>query len=422
VALESQGSDRGRYVEKLWEPRLGAYGGRRSIRGFTYRAFLPDPIAELEASLPLEVAGVNSEAEAEILALQQFRLEGMDAIARLLLRGESLASSRIEGLQVSQRRLAEALFEPSTADETAKAVIGNVAAMDQAIRLAAEGGAVTEQQVKDIHAALLRFTQDAAIAGRYRDRPGWLGGTEDNPARAEYVPPPHEEIPALMDDLVRFLNRTDMPPLVQAAIAHAQFELVHPFGDGNGRVGRCLVHLVLRRRGLATTFVSPISIVLATDTKAYVRGLEGYRANDVPGWCGLFAAAARQSARLGSALVTEFNKLEQKWILMAGNPRAHSTARAVLRMLPSRPVVDAKSVAETLRVSEVAARNALTALAEAGILRPTRPAKWRRAWAAREVFDLMNLFEKTVAEGGAGDRKRQAPAATGRLDVDLGSS
>src|SRR5439155_1398021 len=81
-----------------------------------------------------------------------------------------------------------------------------------------------------------------------------------NPGRADFVPPPPESVPALMDDLCAFVNRADLPAVVQAAVAHAQFETIHPFADGNGRVGRALIHVVLRRRGLAPRYVPPVSL------------------------------------------------------------------------------------------------------------------------------------------------------------------
>lgn len=91
------------------------------------------------------------------------------------------------------------------------------------------------------------------------------------------MPPPPERVKELMEDLVAFMNRGDLPPVVQAAIAHAQFEIIHPFADGNGRVGRALIHVVLRRRGLAPRYVPPVSLVLAADARAYVAGLTAFR-------------------------------------------------------------------------------------------------------------------------------------------------
>jgi Fic family protein len=364
-------------------------------------------------ALPMEVAEAVGEAEKAVAHLQDLRLEGMDVVARMLLRGESLASSRIEGLTLSHRRLAQALFDPAQADETARAVLGNIAAMEAAIKYAGSSERIGVEQIKAIHAALLRHTRDEKIAGKFRDKQGWIGGSEDSPAKAEYISPPESEVGRLMEDLCKFMERRDMPALVQAAIAHAQFETIHPFFDGNGRVGRALVHALLQRRGLARTFVPPISMILAANTKAYVGGLNAYRRGEMEEWCAVFAQATRQSAKMGEQLVERFEQLEEKWLEQAGQPRAHSTARAVIHMLPGKPVVDANSVAASLGVSEFTAREALKSLEEAGVLKLTKITSWRRAWAAKEVFDLMNRFEKALAETGGVGWRRRAPEADG---------
>jgi Fic family protein len=173
-------------------------------------------------------------------------------LARRLLRAESVASSRIEGLVLSQRRLARAEAEEADArDETARSVLGNVVAMEHAVALGAGAKPLRLKDVLDIHRVLMLATTTPRIAGELRERQNWIGGNAYNPGRADFVPPPPEHVKGLMNDLVAFMNRTDLPPVVQAAIAHAQFETIHPFADGNGRVGRALIHVVLRRRGLA---------------------------------------------------------------------------------------------------------------------------------------------------------------------------
>src|SRR6202023_1686779 len=102
-----------------------------------------------------------------------------------------------------------------------------------------------------------------ATAGKVRDRQNWIGGASSGPRDAEFIPPPPELVPELLDDLSRFMARDDLPPVAQAAVAHAQFETIHPFADGNGRVGRCLISVVFRRRGLGQRLIPPVSLVLA---------------------------------------------------------------------------------------------------------------------------------------------------------------
>jgi Fic family protein len=111
----------------------------------------------------------------------------------------------------------------------------------------------------------------ASSGGRLRRRQNWIGRPGSTPVNADFVPPRDKQVRPLLKDLCAFIEREDVPILAQAAIAHAQFETIHPFGDGNGRVGRCLIHVVLRRRELAPRYVPPISLILAARVKQLCR-------------------------------------------------------------------------------------------------------------------------------------------------------
>ena len=224
-----------------------------------------------------------AEAETAIARLngQASALADTEALARLLLRAESVASSRIEGLEIGARRLlrAEAARKQGepTRDVTAAEVLGNIDAMSAAISEIEPGGQITVDTLLGFHRRLLETTWQSRYAGQLRERQNWIGGSEYNPCSAVFVPPPHELIPELVEDLCAFCNTESLPAVAQAAIAHAQFETIHPFADGNGRTGRALIQLVLRRRGLATRVLPPISLVLATWAKDYVDGLTANR-------------------------------------------------------------------------------------------------------------------------------------------------
>ncbi len=123
----------------------------------------------------------------------------------------------------------------------------------------------------------------------------WIGGNDYNPCDADFVPPPPENVLTLVEDLAAFCSDDLLPPLVQAAIAHAQFETIHPFDDGNGRTGRALVQVILRRRGIAPHFVPPVSVVLARNKRRYIEGLTGFREERLAGWLRTFAAAPPQA-------------------------------------------------------------------------------------------------------------------------------
>jgi len=389
-----------RYETRSWPADPSAPGGRAERRAFRYRAFVPDPIADLQLALPSDVAAAVSAAEraADALNRDPPRLASLEVLARRLLRAESVASSRIEGLVLSQRRLARAEAEAAHArDETARSVLGNVRAMERAVALGAEAKPLRLEEVLEIHRVLMLATTMPQIAGQLRDLQNWIGGNAYNPGRADFVPPPPERVKGLMEDLVAFMNRTDLAPLVQAAIAHAQFETIHPFGDGNGRVGRALIHVVLRRRGLAPRYVPPVSLVLAADSRAYVGGLTAFREGRPGEWIRLFGQAIVRAAAKASELAQRLADLQERWRVRAGRPRRHSSAEALIVELPAHPIVTVATAQEFLGRSKQAVNAAVAALAGKGILYPITLAKRNRAWEARELFELINEVERELA-------------------------
>src|SRR5204863_7533443 len=134
-------------------------------------------------------------------------------------------------------------------------------------------------------------------AGRIRSVQNWIGGSSFNPCSAAFVPPPPDHVEALLADLCAFVNDDSLPAVAQAAIAHAQFETIHPFRDGNGRAGRCLIHVVLRRRNVTPMLVPPISVVLATNARQYIAGLVDFREARVDDWIGAFSDPVTASAQ-----------------------------------------------------------------------------------------------------------------------------
>jgi Fic family protein len=203
----------------------------------------------------------------------------------------------------------------------------------------------------------------------------------------------------------------DLPPVVQAAIAHAQFETIHPFADGNGRVGRVLIHVVLRRRGLAARYVPPVSLVLAADAKAYVAGLTAFREDRAVDWILLFAQAIERAAVKAAELALRLAELQEKWRERAGRPRRHSSAEALIVELPAHPIVTVATAQKFLGRSKQAVNEAIAVLAAKGVLQPITLAKRNRAWEARDLFDLINDIERELATPSADDEQpRPAPS------------
>ena len=379
-----------------WAPDPG--GQTRSARkGGRYMAFVPDPIAELELALPAELAADLEGAALAIAQLNGVSLQAvsLEGVARQLLRAESLASSRIEGLSLGHRRIALAAFDERAMDAKSADIVGNIRAMEQAIAAAAREP-IDPDALLSIHRTLLRFGGDEPIAGRWRDRQGWIGGV--NPNSATYVPPPPAEVPALVQDLCVFLAREDIPALCQAAVAHAQLETIHPFIDGNGRVGRCLIHAVLRRRGLTPRYVPPISLILAARRDHYFAGLDDYRRQEgLHRWIGFFAEVSHIAAHEAERLTAEIQSLQESWLArLAGRPRSDAAVRRVIAMLPAHPVLDVAAVVHELQISDRAAGLALAQAQDAGIVRLVTKRLRGRVWECPELFELVQKFEHSL--------------------------
>ncbi len=252
----------GRHEDRCWPADPSAYGSRRVKRGGRYEVFLPALIADRSFPLGDEAGAAVAEATKALgrLSGSSPRLASLEALAHNILRTESMASSRIEGIAVSHERLARVAYAGGASqggDRRAAEVLGNVEAMKRAVEIGAAGGRFAIVDVLDVHRTLLHDTDDRGIAGVIRDMQNWIGGNDYNPVGADYVPPPPEHVQRLLEDLCRFIERYDLAAIVQAAIAHAQFENIHPFVDGNGRTGRALIYTVLGRRGEIASFIPP---------------------------------------------------------------------------------------------------------------------------------------------------------------------
>jgi Fic family protein len=384
-----------RAVERHWRSAPGAIGSRRSRRPYVFEAFVPARIADRDFDLDGQTAAAVAAAQQACAELNLSPADAinLEALARQLLRAEAVASSRIEGLLVSHRRLAHAAFADRQANTTAVAVVGNVRATERAIELAGAAGDLTVETITEIHRTLFEGTRDEAIGGLLRQEQNWVGGSSSGPADAEFVPPPSEYVRPSLEDLAAFLNRTDLPPVLQAAVGHAQFETIHPFVDGNGRVGRALIHVVLRRRGLTPYYVPPVSLVLAGRADLYVQGLTDYRFGDENAWYLTFAEAVESAADGAHEFAERVRELQLNWMQMAGNPRPQSGAKKLIDALPAHPVVNLHSVQEITGVSAEAARQALNRLEAAGVLRKISVGRRNRAFESVGLFALLDAFD-----------------------------
>jgi Fic family protein len=384
----------------VWPADPGAYGGRRARRAGAYEVFIPDEISARDFALDSAAVAAVAEASRALQHLEASppRVATLGALAQNLLRSESVASSRIEGVHLSHKRLARAAYQADRGqrDRRAAEVLGNVEAMKRAIEFGTTGNPLTPTDIADVHRTLLRFTEDAEIAGIVRAAQNWIGGNDYNPIGATYVPPPHDLVRPLLADLCQFVNRTDLAAIVQAAITHAQFETIHPFADGNGRVGRALIYTVLRRRGETSNYIPPISLILAAEPKAYIAGLTGYRQGDVSAWISQFADAIARAATEAERLAGAIEQLQSSWLDQLGQPRKDAAVRQLVGALPQQPVIDVAAGQRLTGKSHVAVGHALEQLERAGILNRLNERTWGRVWECDHLLGLVDRFEKSV--------------------------
>jgi Fic family protein len=412
-------------LRRHWITDASAGLARRDRRSCDYDAYIPDLLTGRRIVFDGDTAADIADAERAIAVLdaQASTLIDTEALARILLRAECVASSRIEGLEVGARRLlrAEAAlqFGEQPADVTAAEVLGNIDAMASAIKAVGPGEPVTIDLLLGFHQRLLRDARPGVQAGRIRTEQNWIGGSDYNPCSAAFIPPPPEYVHDLLADLCRFCNDDALPAVAQAAIAHAQFETIHPFADGNGRTGRALIHFVLRRRGLATRVLPPISLVLATWSNDYVAGLGATRYRGAATstaaraginlWAARFAAACLRAVEDAHSFEARARSLQQEWRARLGPVRANSAADLLLRALPGAPLVTVSSAAAHLGRTFQPVNAAIARLSDASILRQVSVGRRNRAFEAPDVIEAFTALERRLASP-AGDTRISAPS------------
>jgi Fic family protein len=332
-----------------------------------YRRSIVPLIANQAFALPSAVAASIDEATQELSRFDTYATTRLGPgelapMAAILLRTESASSSNIEQITAGARQIALAELGESTS-ENAELVVRNTRALEAALRLADDLG---EESILQMHAELL--VDEPHWAGRYRDSLVWIGGSKYGPRLASHVGPSHETVPPLVADLVAFLERSDLPPLLLAALAHAQLETIHPFADGNGRTGRALVAGILRHSGVVARATAPVSAGLLRDTDGYFAALTSYRRGDAAPIVEAFAAASRFAARSGVALVDDLHTESTLAMDALQGVRSDATARRVVPLLVGQPVLTVRFIMDALGLPERAAFRAIETLVDRGVL------------------------------------------------------
>lgn len=350
-----------------------------------YRSAVVPAIASRQLRLRTEILMAAEEALQELVRFDA-EMAGSGEIAPLaavLLRTESASSSQIENLTSGARQIAVASLG-LPAGHNAELIAANTRVMESAIQMSER---LDSESIIRMQQVLLG---GKSIAG-WRTEQVWIGGTGFGPHGAEFVPPHHDRVAAAMLDLEKFMSREDLPVLPQAAVAHAHFETIHPFPDGNGRTGRALLHAKLRARGAIRHVTVPVSAGLLVDVAAYFAALDKYRAGDPDQIVLVVSDAVFAATANARQLIADLRLLQQDWQAQV-TARSDSVVWSILRSLPRQPVVDTAFVSSEFQVSKVAAQRALDQLVTAGILREFTGRKRSRLWVADQVTAQLDAF------------------------------
>ncbi|GAA1773083.1 Fic family protein [Agromyces lapidis] len=351
----------------------------------TYTAAVPPLISGRALRLSPQTAALARAAENELIRFDASLNDEMTGFAPLLLRSEAAASSQIEHLSASARAILTAEIG-DTSKRNATEIVGNTRAMQSALALADE---LTPGSVRKMHEVLMGGTNHAP--GDWRTEPVWIGTSARSPVGAAFVAPRFERVPALMDDVMKFARRDDLPVLSQVAIAHAQFETIHPFTDGNGRTGRALVQSMLRGKDITRSVTVPVSAGLLTDVNAYHDALTAYRAGNVEPIVEQMAVASDDAIRNARTLVGQIRETTTGWREQA-KPRTGSQLEKILDYAARQPVFTAATASADLGIGTTNIYPHLRKLAELGILKQKSEYKIGQVWRSDDVLAALDQF------------------------------
>lgn len=381
-------------------------------------------LREVSVSIPPVVAGLDPRVPNDLLAecdlavraiarLDETGGPHLRPLATLLLRAESVASSKIEHEDASIEDFARALHGVK-ANASATSMVAASGAMDRLLH-----GTIDATGIKAAHGLLMADDPtERGYAGRWRDVQNWIGGSDHSPRNALYVPPPADLVEPLMGDLITFARRTDLPVIAQAAIAHAQFESIHPFTDGNGRIGRALAAAVIRQRGVAQHVVIPIASALVARRDHYFSTLDRYRAGDAGPIVHAFARSALIAAQEAATTADRLAAMPEQWHALADAPRAGSATAATLASLPTSPIFTADDLETRLGLSTAATYRAIERLSGAGVIRPLTSRTRNQIWGTSDLLD--ELHDLGVRIGArAAERAPEPGAAAGARSAML---
>lgn len=371
-----------------WEPdaRLPVSRRQRLRNRGSYQGAVAPLIAKQQLAVSSRVLALADEAVTEIARFDVELGQMIAPFASILLRSEAASSSQIENLTASPAAIVRAEIGLKETVNSAL-IVSNQRAMSAAV---AASSSLSLETLLLMHRVLMEKF-DPQNAGRLREVPVWIGGDGFGPHLAHYVAPKADAVPELIADLLAFCERDDLPALALVAIAHAQFESIHPFSDGNGRTGRALVQVLLNRLGISQSVMVPVSAGLLHDTANYFAALDRYRAGDPEPIIEVFANAALLAVTRARVLALELQRVRTAWDQQL-NLRSDAGAVRLLDELLGTPVINRSRATALLGISPANAQLAIDKLVAVGILTQQGNGQRNRIWQALDVLGALDDF------------------------------
>ena len=373
--------------------RAGYY--KQNLSGeMAYKSFVPNPLPPVPPiELSEDIVGLLVKANSQLAVLQSIaaRIPNVELFISMYVRKESLMSSQIEGTQATLEDILDPMLDTNTNRNVAD-VVNYIKATEFAIaRL--QTLPLCNRLIKETHAVLMEGVRgQEKNPGEFRYSQNWIGGQGSTLKNARYIPPSPDDMQNAMSDLEKYINADDdLDALIRAALIHYQFETIHPFLDGNGRVGRLLITLFLMDKGILTTPALYISYFLKKNrVEYYDRMTEVRTKGNYEQWIIFFLQAIMESAGDAASAIDELISLhDANTSVISKLGRASKNTMLVFDYLESNPIIDIGKTVEALSITFNTASSAVRRLVDAGILVQNGGGGRNRTFAYEAYLDIL---------------------------------
>ncbi len=377
------------YEERDWEPRESTFYVSRNKRIYTKEKYLSAvlcDLSEIDITFDIKTQKLIQDTIEALSKLDGYLKDKLLSFPMLLLRTEALSSSQIEHYHSSNRNiaLAQLIHQKNT---QANIISANLNALVQSLL---QTSSINLDVIQNIHKYLF-IDLDPDQAGKIRNIPNWIGQSQISPHGADYVPPHPSHLMTYLEQLVQFVQRKDLHPLVIAAFSHAYFESIHPFSDGNGRTGRVLMQIILHQSGFMDHLHIPISVGLVKNSKRYIEALNVFRDGNYQEIVEQVCYAILNVEPKVYLALEAIQNIKLTWIKKI-KARSDAFVWKIIDELIAQPVIDIAYLVKKFHMNDQATRNNIDLLINAGVLTKTNNARRSVVYETKEILAIMDAF------------------------------